>query len=134
MAAGGRYDGLAREIGGDVPGIGFAVGLERLALLVDWEDSTPPTSDFYVAAATESARLPALVLADSVRDQGASAQVDLEGRSLKAQLRSANRIGVRTVLILGDDEIRAGTVQVRDFSSGLSQTVSVDRFLAGLGE
>jgi histidyl-tRNA synthetase len=133
VAAGGRYDGLAREIGGDAPGIGFAIGLERLALVVDWKGRQPSSPDFYVAAATESARIPAMQLAERIRNTGRIVQTDLEDRSLKAQLRSADRIGASRVIILGDDELKSGTLQVKDFETGRQEAIGIDGFLADIG-
>lgn len=132
VAAGGRYDGLAREIGGDAYGIGFAIGLERLTLVMDWKSAELPVVDYYVAAATQRARIPALGLADVLRGKGYLVEADLEDRSLKAQLRSANRAGALRVLIIGDDELRDETVQVKDFSTGQQQTVGRDSFLKEL--
>jgi len=132
VAAGGRYDGLAREIGGDASGIGFAIGLERLTLVMDWNNISQNAVDYYVAAATDKARIPAMDLADSLRRKGYSVETDLEDRSLKAQLRNANRTGVSQVLIIGDDELRDGSVQVKDFSTGDQETVDRESFLKKL--
>ena len=130
VAAGGRYDGLANEIGGDAPGTGFAIGLERLARVMDWENRSLPAPDFYVAAATQTARNPAMRLAEKLRGVNLAVETDLEDRSLKAQLRSAGRIGVTRVIILGDDEIESGTLQVKNFETGTQETVSESDFLA----
>jgi len=132
VAAGGRYDGLAAQIGGDAPGIGFAVGLERLTLVVNRDDLRPPGPDFYIAAATGSARIPASSLAGKLRSMGHAAETDLEDRSLKAQLRSASRLKAARVIILGDDEIDSGTLQVKDFSTGEQETVGMGEFLADM--
>jgi histidyl-tRNA synthetase len=132
VAAGGRYDGLAREIGGDASGIGFAIGLERLILVMDWENISQNAVDYYIAAATDKARIPAMDLADSLRRKGYSVETDLEDRSLKAQLRNANRTGVSQVLIIGDDELRDGSLQVKDFSTGDQETVDRESFLKKL--
>ena len=129
VAAGGRYDGLAREIGGDAYGIGFAIGLERLTLVMDWDNVAQSTADYYIAAATENARIPAMGLADSLRKMKLSVETDLEDRSLKAQLRSANKIGASRVIIIGDDELKDGTLQVKDFSTGEQETVDRGSFL-----
>ena len=129
VAAGGRYDGLAREIGGDAYGIGFAIGLERLTLVMDWDNVAQSTADYYIAAATENARIPAMKLADSLRKMKLSVETDLEDRSLKAQLRSANKIGASRVIIIGDDELKDGTLQVKDFSTGEQETVDRGSFL-----
>jgi histidyl-tRNA synthetase len=130
VAAGGRYDGLAKEIGGDTPGIGFAIGLERLTLVVDWDNRQLSGPDFYVAAATDSARAHAMGLAERIRNTGLIVETDLEDRSLKAQLRSAGRIGASRVIILGDDELESGTLQVKDFETGRQETVGENNFLA----
>ncbi len=132
VAAGGRYDGLAREIGGDAPGIGFAIGLERLTLVMDWDNIALPAVDYYIAAATDTARIPALGIADSLRRKGYTVEADLEDRSLKAQLRSANRLGTSRVLVIGDDELKSGTLQVKDFSTGDQETVDRESFLKKL--
>jgi histidyl-tRNA synthetase len=132
VAAGGRYDGLARQIGGDVPGIGFAIGLERLVLIVNRDKLLLPKPDFYIAVATDSARIPASCLAGKLRTAGRITEIDLEDRSLKAQLRSASRIGAARVIILGDDEIESGTLQVKDFGTGSQETVGMDEFLSAI--
>ncbi|MCK5353054.1 histidine--tRNA ligase, partial [bacterium] len=132
VAAGGRYDGLAREIGGDASGIGFAIGLERLTMVMDWDNIALPVVDYYIAAVTETARIPVMGLADSLRRKGYSVETDLEDRSLKAQLRSANRTGTSRVLIIGDDELTDGTLQVKDFSTGDQETVDMESFLKKL--
>ncbi|TNF49525.1 histidine--tRNA ligase, partial [bacterium] len=129
VAAGGRYDGLAKEIGGDVPGIGFAMGLERLGLLVNWSNMFPETADYYVAAATSSARIPALKLGDRLRALGFAVEVDLEDRSLKAQLRSANKMDIDSVLIIGDDELSKGTVTLKDFAKKSQREISLEEFM-----
>ncbi len=132
VAAGGRYDGLAREIGGEVPGIGFAIGLERLALVMDWAGVEEIGPDFFIASATAAARIPAMALANTLRGQGFAVQTDLEDRSLKAQLRSAHRADAARVLILGDDELADGTVQVKDFATGEQVKVVQGKFVEDL--
>ncbi len=132
VAAGGRYDGLAGEIGGEAPGIGFAIGLERLALVMDWENRSAPEPDMYVAAATPGARNSVMRLAEILRRANLAVEVDLDDRSLKAQLRSAGRIRAARVIILGDEEIKSGTLQVKDFETGTQETVGEGDFLAAL--
>jgi histidyl-tRNA synthetase len=131
VAAGGRYDGLAGAIGGeDVPGIGFAVGLERLALIADWRGVEQPRGHYFVAAASPAARVPAQVLAGRLRERGWAAEADLEDRSLKSQLRSANRQGMRWVAILGDEEMARGTIQLKDFARNTQEEIDVEDLLA----
>jgi len=129
VAAGGRYDGLAREIGGDAPGIGFAMGLERLSLIMNWDSITQSSPDYYVAAATSSARIPALDLGDRLRSLGFAVEVDLEDRSLKAQLRSANRMEIGHVLILGEDELSRGSVTLKDFTAKDQREIPLEEFM-----
>jgi histidyl-tRNA synthetase len=130
VAAGGRYDGLAAEIGGDAYGIGFAMGLERLTLIMDWESVKEPVMDYYVASATDNARIQAMALADTLRSLGFRVETDVQDRSLKAQLKSAGKTGVLNVLILGEDELASGTVQIKNFATGEQETVGRKDFLA----
>jgi histidyl-tRNA synthetase len=132
VAAGGRYDGLAGEIGGEAYGIGFAIGLERLTLVMDWDGIGQPAIDYYIASATDNARVQAMRLADTLRGMGYAVETDVQDRSLKAQLKSAGKTGVLSVLILGEDELASGTIQVKNFASGEQETVDRKEFLAQL--
>lgn len=128
VAAGGRYDFLAAEMGGDAPGIGFALGVERLAMLMDWDSRPSPALDFFVAAATPASRTSVLQLAERLRAANMAVGIDLEERSLKAQMRQAGKTGAARVIILGDDEMRSGTLQIRDFKTGTQETVTEKEF------
>jgi histidyl-tRNA synthetase len=114
VGGGGRYDGLVAALGGpDVPGVGFALGLERLAMV------TPSTGAAAEIAAVvlpleERAVGPALSLATRLRAADVSVTVEAPGRSLKALLRGADRRGARLAVILGGDELAAGRATVRD--------------------
>jgi histidyl-tRNA synthetase len=117
VAGGGRYDGLVRDLGGpDVPGIGFACGMERLAMLLDPPDSR--NLDFYLAVLEEAALARGQLLAQQLRDLGLSGEASFEPRSLKSQLRSANKLGARKCLLLGSGEMQRGTLLVKDMQSG----------------
>jgi len=117
VAGGGRYDGLVRDLGGpDVPGIGFACGMERLAMLLDPPDSR--NLDFYLAVLEEAALARGQLLAQQLRDLGLSGEASFEPRSLKSQLRSANKLGARKCLLLGSGEMQRGTLLVKDMESG----------------
>ncbi len=129
VAAGGRYDGLASELGGDVPGIGFAIGMERLNQIVDWENRTISPPDYYIAAATPGARVPALNIAGILRDYGYCVEIDLEDRSLKAQLRSANKLDIRSVVIIGDEELERGVLKLKDFKKNTQVELSMDELI-----
>ena len=116
VAAGGRYDGLVKALGGpDIPGIGFAVGLERLIALLP--EGLPIPADgprvLLVGAGSEPARAAAFALADTLRRAGVSLEWGGD-KSLKAAMRRADRIGAQFVLILGDEELARDEVVLRD--------------------
>ncbi|HUU54544.1 MAG TPA: histidine--tRNA ligase [Armatimonadota bacterium] len=118
LIGGGRIDGLAEMLGGPpTPGIGFGSGLERLILVLGEGDALPGP-DLYIAAAAPEARDPAFALAIEVRRAGLSAETDYTGRSLKAQMKEANRLGARLVVLIGDDEVNANTVTLRNMETG----------------
>jgi histidyl-tRNA synthetase len=125
VAAGGRYDGLVEELGGPpTPAIGFAIGLERLIELMAAEELAPSLA-VYVAALGAAAQERGLQLADALRRAGLSCELDHGNRSLKAQLKRADRLGARKVVILGDAELATGEVVVRDLTESQQQTVSL---------
>ena len=114
IGGGGRYDGLIEQLGGaPTPAVGFAAGIERILLALD-EEAPATGRDAFVAIADPSQRERAMALAVELRHAGLSAEVDLAGRSLKSQLKHANRLGARRVLILEAD----GSAQLRDMSTG----------------
>ncbi|MEO5364361.1 MAG: histidine--tRNA ligase [Magnetococcus sp. DMHC-8] len=119
VAAGGRYDGLVAEMGGAaVPAIGFAMGMERLALLLggDRRDLTRPAC--YLVAVGAAAARQGLVLAEQWRDAGVAVVVDGLGGAMKSQLRRADRAGARLVLILGERELAERSVLLKDMVDG----------------
>jgi histidyl-tRNA synthetase len=122
VGGGGRYDGLIEEIGGPhTPGIGWAAGVERILLAAAPPPTAPPPLDLYVAYAKPEYRGVAFRLAADARLAGHSAQLELGGRSLKGQLKQADRAGARYVAILGDE----GTA-LKDMESGEQRTVETD--------
>ena len=119
IGGGGRYDGLIEQLGGaQTPAVGFAAGIERILLALD-EEVAGEGRDAFVAVAAPGQRERAMVLAAELRHAGLSTELDLAGRGLKSQLKHANRIGARRVLILEAD----GTAQLRDMESGEQQPV-----------
>ena len=115
VAAGGRYDGLVEDFGGPpTPGLGFALGLERLLLLLPGDAADDAPRPVFIAALGGAARRAAWPWLVELRARGAAAEWDYEGRSLKSQLRRADRLGARTVAIIGENELAAGRAQVRD--------------------
>ncbi len=114
IGGGGRYDGLIEQLGGPATAaVGWAAGIERILLALGEEEETVGR-DAFVAIADQSQRQRAMALAVELRHAGLSAEIDLAGRSLKGQLKHADRIGARRVLILEAD----GSAQLRDMASG----------------
>jgi histidyl-tRNA synthetase len=119
IGGGGRYDGLVEQLGGaPTPAVGFAAGIERILLALD-EEVAGEGRDAFIAVADPGQRQRAMALAAELRHAGISTELDLAGRSFKSQLKHANRIGARRVLILEAD----GTGQLRDMGSGEQRAV-----------
>ena len=122
VGGGGRYDGLVEQLGGPhTPGMGWAAGVERMLLAAEPQPVAPPPLDLYIAFAKPDFRPEAFRLAVDARRAGHSAQLELGGRSLKGQLKQADRAGARYVAILGDE----GTA-LKDMESGEQRTVESD--------
>jgi histidyl-tRNA synthetase len=118
ILGGGRYDGLVKQLGGpDRVGIGFAAGIERLVLAMPEEAGGERRRPIFVAAMGETARESALGLLRDLRRAGLEAHMEYEGRSLKSQMKRADRLKAAFALILGDDELAAGEVSVKDMST-----------------
>jgi histidyl-tRNA synthetase len=117
LLGGGRYDYMVAGLGGpQVPALGFAAGLERL--LIASEVTVPSSAvDALVAPLAAAAMGPALLLARGLRGRGVRCDVDTRGTSLKSQLRRANALGARVVLILGETELAEDVVQVKDLEA-----------------
>ncbi|HEY8552505.1 MAG TPA: histidine--tRNA ligase [Thermaerobacter sp.] len=127
VCGGGRYDGLIELLGGPpTPGVGFGMGLERLLLTlkaVGRLPGAPPELDAYVAVTGAVPRPRVLSLVQELRRGGLGVDMDHMGRSLKAQLRAAGRLGARHVVILGDEEWAGGQATVRHMASGTQRRV-----------
>ncbi len=129
VGGGGRYDGLIEQLGGPpTPAVGWAAGIERILLALD-EETAAPGRDAFLAVADESQRRRAMTLAAELRHAGISAEVDLAGRGLKGQLKHADRIGARRVVILEAD----GSAQLRDMQSGEQRPVEAGRLIDEIG-
>ena len=128
LLGGGRYDGLVEAMGGpSVPGIGFAAGLDRLLMSLAGGDGLPPAAaatDVYVARAGEVPMGAVLQLAERLRRAGIRTELELAGRSLKAQLKVADRLGARFVVIAGEAEWARGLVTLRRMADGLQEEVA----------
>ena len=129
VAGGGRYDGLIEEMGGSpTPAVGFATGLERLLLALESQNLLPEKNrsvDAYVVALGEAAQSEGFKLLNNLRRAGLSAAMDFAGRSMKAQMKQANKLGARYALILGDDGIAEGVVMLRSMSDSQQEKVAL---------
>ncbi len=128
VCGGGRYDGLVEQLGGPaVPGIGFAIGVERLVMLLQAQErhiSTAP--DVFIAPLGQAAEGQAFSLARRLRQEGYRVELESGSRGLKAQMRRADKLDARHVLILGENELNAGKGTVRDMQTKADRPMTVD--------
>ena len=118
VTGGGRYDNLFQEIGGlDVPGIGFAIGMERLISLLPKEKEFIQSPHLFIAALGEETYKEAYRLANQLHLQRIRAELDYEGKSLKSQMRRADKLKARYVLILGEEELKRGRAVLRNMET-----------------
>ena len=143
VCGGGRYDGLIELLGGPkTPSIGFAMGLERLLLLMENTGVSFPEEgkcDIYIGSMGSKASIEAANLVNSLRAEGFKAECDLCGRSVKAQMKYADKIGAKLSCIIGDSELENGKVNVKNMTEGTSEEVELDELIeyvyeAGLGD
>ena len=131
ILGGGRYDGLVKQLGGpDRVGIGFAAGIERLVLAMPADAGMARRSPVFVAAMGEAARGTAIGLLRDLRRAGLEAHMEYEGRSIKSQMKRADRLKAVVTLIIGDDELAAGVVAVKDMKTSEQVRVARDGVVA----
>jgi histidyl-tRNA synthetase len=138
VLAGGRYDGLLEQLGGPaLPGIGWGAGMERLLLVRAASEIAPaaaPRLTAFLVMMGDAARAAGLGMLGQLRAAGISADCDFVGRSLKAQMREANRQNARFALLVGDNELAAGTVSLKDMDAGgqeeLHLSAAINKMLA----
>lgn len=130
ICAGGRYDGLVKELGGpEMPGVGFGLGVERLLLLMESEKVEFPAFnplDAYVVGIGDKANLETLKIVQSLRMNGFAADRDYLSRKPKAQFKSANKLNANFTLTIGDQEIEDGTVHVKHMETGKEVTLKLE--------
>ncbi len=130
VCAGGRYDNLLSQLGGNpLPAIGFAAGLERLLLLMENTGVAFPEEQkplIYLAGMDESSRALCFKIAAELREKGVCAEIDLMARSVKAQLKYADKIGAKHVAVIGESEMQSGEVSLKKMSDGSVRTVKID--------
>jgi histidyl-tRNA synthetase len=127
VAAGGRYDGLIQDLGGPaIPGVGFALGVERLTMLLKMQERPAPSGPaVYFAWVGENARDWAFPLVHRLRQKGLAVEMEGEARSLKSQMRRADKLKAVSVLIVGNDELDKGAVALRDMASKQQEEINV---------
>lgn len=127
VLAGGRYDGLVKELGGtDTPAVGFAAGEERLLSLISEDDELKDfNTDLYIVAMGEKENIKALILAEKLREYIA-VETDICQRSFNAQLKYANKIGVDNLLVIGEDELKTNTAKIKNMETGKEYNVELD--------
>ena len=130
VCAGGRYDGLVEEMGGKpMPALGFGMGLERLIMVMEkngCEFQPENTCDIYIGSMGQAASLEAFKLVSQLRTEcGLYAECDLIGRSVKAQMKYANKIGAKYSMILGDNELSEGKAKVKNMATGESTELAL---------
>lgn len=132
LFGGGRYDNLVKLLGGAAtPAVGFGMGIERLLLAIEavGTEVSESKADFFIVSATESAKTECRKLVRELRDRGFKVLNDVDGRSLKSQMRQVDSSGAKHALILGDDEIQNGSVTVRNMTSGEQNTVERSKLI-----
>lgn len=136
LSGGGRYDGLVEECGGPpVPGVGFAAGMERILLVLEEQGIKAPYEqgvDAFVVSLGDSIRAHALNLVHRLRQAGLRVETDYLNRSMKAQMKAADRLKARRVLIVGEDEVARGVVQVRNMQAGVQEEAPCDSIVERL--
>lgn len=127
LCGGGRYNGLVEDIGGpDVPGIGFALSIERLLLALEAEGiqlDVEDSLDIYVVAIGDEAKKKSVELLSSFRTKGISADMDYIDRKMKAQMKSADRLGAKYVIVIGDSELEEAAVNIKEMQTGNQEKV-----------
>lgn len=130
VCGGGRYDGLLKSLGGpDQPGIGYAMGMERLLMVLEAQGielPEPAVCDLYIASMGEDASIKAMEIAADLRAEGFFPESDIVGRSLKAQMKYADKIGARFSMVLGDSELEKGVGVIKNMTTGETSEVSLD--------
>jgi histidyl-tRNA synthetase len=133
VCGGGRYDRLIEELGGPpVPGVGFGLGIERLLMTMETDGVAiprPASADAYIAFMGDAAKAEGLKLLRRLRAAGLRVEMDGPAHSLKGQLKRADRLRARLAIVIGDDELKANEVVIKDMTSGEQRRVARDGVL-----
>lgn len=129
IAGGGRYDGLVEQLGGPhTPAIGFAMGMERVLLALEKQDLLPKPEEekkAYIVALGEAARQKAFAMVTALRSMNCQVAMDVENKSMKSQLKHANKIHAKYVIIVGDDELQRGEAVLRFMDTSEQETIAL---------
>lgn len=135
VCGGGRYDGLVEELGGQhTASLGFAMGLERLMLLMEAQGCEFPQAekpDLFIVALGEKATLKALEIAKDMREEGFSALLDLNQRSVRAQMKCADKLGAKFNVVIGDNEVENKIAKLKNMQTGEETEINLDTFVSG---
>lgn len=135
VAGGGRYDGLVDELGGQkTPSLGFAMGLERLMMLMEAQNAPFPDAsapDLFVVALGDKATLKAVEIVKDMRAEGFTALMDLNQRSVRAQMKYADKLGAKFNIVIGDNEVENGTAKLKNMSTGEETDIALETFVSG---
>ncbi len=134
VCGGGRYDGLIEELGGQhTPSLGFGMGLERLQLVMEAQECEfpePSRPDLFIVAMGDKATHKAVEIAKDMRDEGYSVVYDLNGRSLRAQMKYADKINAKYNVVIGDNEVDAKSAMLKDMATGEQNEISLETFVS----
>lgn len=133
VCGGGRYNGLVEEIGGkSLAGLGFAMGIERILMVMDAQKAEyeqPKECDLFIAGTDPDSSRYALTLVRQLREYGFWAECDIVGRSLKAQMKYADKIGAKFSMVIGENEIKEGSAQIKNMRTGEKAVIAIgDKF------
>ena len=138
VGGGGRYNGLVADIGGpDQPGVGFGLGLERTIMLLEHQETEIPELyglDVYLIALGDAAESEVTKLVYELRSKGLRAERDYQGRKMKAQMKSADRMNARFTAILGDDELANGEITLKEMATSQQRTVKLTELAEALSQ
>lgn len=133
VAAGGRYDGLVEDLGGPpTPGIGFAIGMERVTSILNPDQIKHPKPDLFIALLGKDARDMAIPIIFELKNRGIRTEIDYNGGSLKSQMRRADKLGIRYAVIIGEDELKKGKAIVREMINKIQSEVEIASLLETL--
>jgi len=134
VAGGGRYDNLVKELGGpDIPATGFAIGFDRLAELVgSYAPDLTQKPDIFLAALGSESQALAFEWVCALGNAGIRAEMDMGAKSLKSQMKRADRLGAANVLMVGDNELQEGTAILRDMETKEQESVQLDNLVENL--